>query len=190
MTSLPLFLLAVLTLLATPGPTNTLLATAGATRGVRQALPLLAGELGGYLIAVSFIGFLLRPVVAATPVIAIVLKVLVALYLVVTAIRLWRGAGATSTRQRLVSIGSVFVVTLLNPKALIFALVIVPFGHDGVAAYLAAFSVCVLAVGCCWVLLGGLLGLTAGQKCPHLVPRLASLALAGFASFIFASAFG
>ncbi|MFY8031875.1 MAG: hypothetical protein ACOVO5_08585 [Devosia sp.] len=47
MTDPLLFLAAVLTLLGTPGPTNTLLATAGATAGVRRSLPRLLGVLGG-----------------------------------------------------------------------------------------------------------------------------------------------
>jgi threonine/homoserine/homoserine lactone efflux protein len=37
------FILAVLALLATPGPTNTLMAAAGAQRGLVRSLPLLAG---------------------------------------------------------------------------------------------------------------------------------------------------
>ena len=190
MTSLPLFLLAVLTLLATPGPTNTLLATGGATRGIRQGLPLLAAELGGYLIAISIVGFGLRPLFSAMPGVAITLKVLVGIYLIYAAIKLWRGAGQNQTGASLVTLGNVFVTTLLNPKVLIFALVILPFGHDGIAGYLAMFSLCVVAVGCCWVSFGAFLGLTAGRKYPRLVPRIASLALAGFASFILASAFG
>ena len=40
-----LFMLAVATLLATPGPTNTLMATAGAMNGPRAAWPLLLAEL-------------------------------------------------------------------------------------------------------------------------------------------------
>ena len=190
MVSVPLFLLAVLSLLATPGPTNTLLATAGATSGVRQALPLLAAELSGYLIAISIVGFLLRPLLAGAPVIGIVLKVSVAVYLVFTAIRLWRRTTASEAEHGLVSGRSVFITTLLNPKVLIFALVILPFGHDDIAGYLAAFSICVLGVGCCWVALGGFLGLATADKYPRLVPRIASVALAGFASLIFASAFG
>jgi len=39
-----LFALAVLTILGTPGPTNTLLATAGATGGLRRSLPLVPAE--------------------------------------------------------------------------------------------------------------------------------------------------
>ncbi|MES1149390.1 MAG: hypothetical protein ABUL53_09420, partial [Bradyrhizobium guangdongense] len=46
------FILAAASLLAIPGPTNTLLATSGAGVGVARSLPLLAAELGGYLLSI------------------------------------------------------------------------------------------------------------------------------------------
>ncbi len=54
-----LFALAVL---GTPGPTNTLLATAG----LRRSLPLIPAEAAGYTIAVLTLG----PVVAGAPLLA------------------------------------------------------------------------------------------------------------------------
>lgn len=59
-----LYLLAVAMLLATPGPTNTLMATAGASAGIRGSLVLLLAELAGYLIAIEAIRLLLGPVIA------------------------------------------------------------------------------------------------------------------------------
>src|SRR5665213_2877257 len=85
-----LFILSVLTVLATPGPTNTLLATGSALAGIRASLPLLLAELFGYLITVDLVGFLLRPLLAANPAIGVGLKIAVALYLVYAAVRLWR----------------------------------------------------------------------------------------------------
>src|SRR3978361_1017552 len=87
------FMLAVLTVLATPGPTNTLLASGAAIAGIRASLPLLLAELGGYLVTVDVVGFLLRPLIITYPLIGTGLKVAVALYLAYAAIRLWRRAG-------------------------------------------------------------------------------------------------
>ena len=41
------FVLSVVALLAVPGPTNTLLATAGGLGGVRRAIPLIPAEVTG-----------------------------------------------------------------------------------------------------------------------------------------------
>jgi len=183
------FILAVLTVLATPGPTNTLLASGAAISGVRASLPLLLAELGGYLITVDLVGFLLRPVIAANPAIAIGLKIVVALYLAYMAVRLWRRTNDATMARTAVTWRSVFVATLLNPKGLIFALVIVPFGSPDVFFYLLAFAAAVIAVGFLWLVTGNLLGAMAGEK-RRLVPRIASVALVGFAGLIAASAFG
>ena len=189
MTNPLLFLLAVLTVLATPGPTNTLLASAAALKGVRGALPLLLAELLGYLVTVDLVGFLLRPLLVANPAIGVALKVAVALYLVVVAVRLWRDTATEAGARVAVGWTSVFVATLLNPKGLIFALAIIPFGHPEVPFYLVAFGLSVLAVGFLWLVAGHLIGAAAGAR-RYLVPRIASVALVGFAGLIAASALG
>jgi len=53
MTDPILFAFAVIAILATPGPTNALLATAGAANGLRRSLPLVPAELAGYVIAIA-----------------------------------------------------------------------------------------------------------------------------------------
>ncbi|HZF76664.1 MAG TPA: lysine transporter LysE, partial [Acetobacteraceae bacterium] len=58
-----LFALAVLFILGTPGPTNTLLATSGATAGFRRSLILLPAEAAGYGISILTLGLVLGPVV-------------------------------------------------------------------------------------------------------------------------------
>lgn len=185
-----LYLLAVLTLLATPGPTNTLLATSGAMSGLRRSLPLLIGEIAGYLIAIAAIRIVLGPIFAAYPQLAIALKVAVAVYLAWVAIQLWLRGAALAGPAVPVTIRSVFVTTLLNPKALIFSISIIPTTHPELGWYIAGFVVLVISVGFAWIVIGRAIGATAGERHAGLVPRVASVALAGFAGLLLASAFG
>lgn len=180
MTDPVLFVLSVLTLLCTPGPTNTLLATSGAVVGVRRSLPLLLAELVGYLFAILTIRLALKPFFE-TPSISVGFKVLVALYLAYTAIKLWTVPAATA--RSVVRTWNVFATTLLNPKAFVFAIGIIPNDAIHVAPYFAAFSTCVTTVGFLWLVFGRV----AGAQFGLLVPRIASVALGGFASLIIVS---
>lgn len=189
MTAPWLFLLAVLTLLGTPGPTNTLLATSGAAVGIRRSLPLLLGELGGYLVAIGAIRLVLAPVIAAQPLIGIGLRIVVAIYLIWIAVRLWTRASALAGTGRSVTVASVFTTTLLNPKAIIFALSIIP-PDPGAEWHLLAFAATVPLVGFCWIVVGRVVDAAAGRERKSLVQRAASVALIGFAGLIAASAFG
>jgi threonine/homoserine/homoserine lactone efflux protein len=183
-----LYILAVLTVLGTPGPTNTLLATSGAMAGITRSLPLLLGELSGYLIAIAAIRLVLGPVFSAYPPLAIVLKVAVAIYLAWIAIRLWlRGADLTGP-ARAVTMQSIFVTTLLNPKALILAISIIPSADPNLAWFIAGLAVMVVGAGLSWIAIGGVIGAATGLYHVRVVPRVASVALVGFAGFILASA--
>jgi threonine/homoserine/homoserine lactone efflux protein len=190
MTDPILFLLAVLTLLGTPGPTNTLLATSGAMVGVRRSVVLLAGELGGYLVAVLAIRTILGPVIHAWPLVGIALRAAVVLYLVWIAVRLWRHDNSITDARMSIDVRSVFVTTLLNPKALIFALSIIPQDHPVLMGYFAAFAVAVPAVGLCWILIGRAIGAATGDRHVGAVRKVASVALVGFAGLIAASVLG
>ena len=117
MTDPTLFIAAVLILLSTPGPTNTLLATSGATLGVSRSLSLLVGELTGYLVAITAVRVVLGPIIQAHPWVGVALKIAVVTYLGWVAVRLWREKAAL-TDAGTVSARSVFITTLLNPKSL------------------------------------------------------------------------
>jgi len=183
------FILAVLSLLATPGPTNTLLATSGATVGVRWSLVMLVGELGGYLISIAILRIVLGPVIAAQPMVSIVLKVAVAAYLAWIAWKLWARSAAL-TGDGAVTLRAVFVTTLLNPKALVFAFGIIPAEHEMLWAYIVAFAVTVPLVGFAWIVVGSVIGAASGERHAGLVRKLASVALVGFAALLVRSAFG
>lgn len=181
MTDPLLFALAVLALLATPGPTNTLLATAGAASGLRRALPLIPAETAGYLISISAIGYLLGPIVAASPTFGLALRLAVGAYLLHVAWQLWHGAGAAGAAG-VVTPGRVFLTTLLNPKAIVFALGIVPLGAPGGWVYLLAFAGFTGSVALGWIGAGVLMGraaTAAGRS--GLVPRVGAAAVSAFA---------
>jgi threonine/homoserine/homoserine lactone efflux protein len=189
MTDPILFILAVLTILGTPGPTNTLLATSGAMVGVKRSLLLLVGELTGYLIAILAIRIVLGPIIHAYPPIGIALKIAVVAYLAWVAFRLWR-QDASLTGAGTVDAKAVFITTLLNPKALIFALSVIPAEHPALVWFFVAFAVAVPSVGFCWILVGRAIGAASGEQHAGLVRRIASVALLGFAGLIAASVFG
>lgn len=184
-----LFILAVLSLLAAPGPTNVLLATAGATAGVQASIKLLGAALAGYLLAVAALRLALGPVIEATPWAGIALKVAVALYLIWVAVALWRRS-ASLTGDGAVTMRAMFVTTLLNPKSLVFAFGIIPAAHSSLWAYIAALAVAILAVGLGWVLIGRMIGAASGQRHSDTIGKVASVTLVGFAALLFGSAFG
>lgn len=189
MTDPTLYTLAVLSLLAAPGPTNVLLATAGATAGVRSSLKLLVAALAGYLIGVAALRLALGPVIEANPAVGIGLKVAVALYLGWIAVTLWRRS-ASLTGDDAVSMRAVFVATLLNPKSLVFAFGVIPSEHPALWAYVAAFAVTIPVAGLGWLLIGRAIGAASGGRHAGLVRKVASVALVGFAALLVQSAIG
>ena len=174
----------VLAVLGTPGPNNTLLATAGATAGLRRSLPLIPAEAAGYTIAVLTLGLALGPVVAGAPLLAGALRASVGAYLLFLALRLWRRGGAALATGAVVAPRQVFVTTLLNPKAIIFALGVVPFGAGrGVwPPYMLGFLGLLAAVAAAWIAAGALLGGAAGRRgWGGAVPRVGAAAVGSFA---------
>jgi threonine/homoserine/homoserine lactone efflux protein len=183
-----LFTLAVLAILGTPGPTNTLLATSGASVGLRRSLALVPAEAAGYAISILAIGLLLAPWVAGQPVVAAGLRVAVGLYLLLLAVRLWRSGGGALLDARLVTPRQVFVTTLLNPKAIVFALGVIPFGIASVWPYLLGFLVLLAGVALAWIAVGAALGRAAGRAgWSGLVPRIGAAAVGSFAVLLVAA---
>ena len=64
----------VITILLTPGPTNTLLASSGIQSGIRNSLRLIPAEALGYLIAISIWGLIIGTVSKKFPMIPVILK--------------------------------------------------------------------------------------------------------------------
>jgi len=184
------FVLAVLALLAVPGPTNTLLATSGAAVGMRRSLKLVPAEIGGYWLAIGILMLIVGPLAAHHPIVPILSKIVASLYLAWSAVALWRQAAREALPGGTpISFRRVFVTTLLNPKALIFAFVIFPRDPASLPAFAGLFSALVVGVACGWIALGSSLSRSAaGFATPARVSRLAAVALAVFASVIASSA--
>lgn len=180
------FMLAVLALLATPGPTNTLMAAAGAQRGVARSLPLLAGEVGGYAIAITVWTELVGAVAASQPLVPVIAKLIAAAFLVWSAWKLWVNAGRADLAQRGITLGRVFATTLINPKALVFAFAIFPhlsfverLPYDGIFFALVVLT----AIG--WMVLGAAAARSSGGLLTSsLVERVTAVALAIFAALL------
>jgi hypothetical protein len=107
-----LFVVASASLLAIPGPTNTLLATSGASIGLRRSAHLLAAELGGYLSTIAILRFFLGPWIAATPTLGGALRMAVAIYLIFLAIKLWRHGNRQTYEGAPITFYRVFITTL------------------------------------------------------------------------------
>lgn len=185
MTDPLVFALAALLLLGVPGPTNAALATAAASGG--RPWPLLGAVLAGYVLAVTLARLLLVPLVAALPPLGPLLKLAVALYLGYVAVRLWRSRPAGGAAP--LGAGTLFLVTLTNPKSLVIAVSILPAAHPLLAVYGLGLAAILLLTSMAWYGLGRLL---AHLAAPHarLIPRGGALVLAALAMLLAMTAYG
>jgi len=190
MVELESFVLAALALLLTPGPTNTLLAAGGATRGARRALPLIGAEMAGYAGAITALELFLAPLADASAWVGLALRVGCGLYLAYVAWRLWRPA--IWAEESAISFRRVFLATLSNPKAMVFVFVILPPRSIGLGPLLYPHGVVLLALialaGGAWVLFGALVRAGAGGRGAALVRRSSSVVVALFSLTILAGA--
>ena len=183
------FILAVVLLLATPGPTNTVMATGGAVNRGEPPWPFMLAELGGYLAIVFTSRLALLPLIDVHPAAGVVLKCLVVAYLVLTAVKLWRTRPAADPTVGRISARMVFVTTFLNPKGLVFAVAVIPRDSPALLAYFLAFGALVLVIGLGWFIAGRTLGVLSGSRAAAL-PRLSAAALIGFAVYLAATIVG
>jgi threonine/homoserine/homoserine lactone efflux protein len=163
LSSLHACLFAVFLVLVMPGPTNTLLAAAGLEHGFRRAVRLTVAECCGYLIAISFWGMFLLELARAVSWLPWAVRLVSAVYIAWLAIRMW---GATldlaGGQRRTVNMRTLFVATLLNPKAILFGGTIFPAAaFASLAGYLevmGAFVALLFPIGSLWVAVGAQLG--------------------------------
>lgn len=169
-----------------PGPTNTLLLSSGLKVGLRGTLPLILAEALGYLVAISLWGFFLFSLAAGRPWLFNAIKLTSSAYILWLAVKIWASSRSLEhVPAGPVSFRDVFVTTLVNPKALLFASTLFPpeaFRSMQHFAWAAIVFLIVLApIGIAWSCLGSLLTSRRSwaMRMPALL-RFASLALATF----------
>lgn len=182
MTDVSLFIFAVLTVLATPGPTNTLLAASGAASGMRRSLVLVPAELAGYLAAIMLFGFVIGDMLWTRPWLSGLFRLCAAVYLVYLASRLWQ-TNINVESRRTVKIIDVLTTTFLNPKAAIFAFIIIPMHDQRWLVYLAGFGLLVVLMSFFWIAVGisSAKGLNVYRG---LVPRIGATIILLFATVV------
>ncbi len=185
MTEIIPFVLAVLLLLATPGPTNTLLAASGAAFGFVRSLKLVPAEMAGYLTSILGIGLIIGPTLWHRPWASTLVHVGVAIYQAALSFRLWRAKPHNEDNGRRLGPATVFLTTLLNPKAAIFALVIIPMRDPSWPDYIVGFAVLMTLMSPVWIAAGSALGkgfaLNQGSQ---IVSRVGATVIGGFALFV------
>jgi threonine/homoserine/homoserine lactone efflux protein len=184
------FVLAVAAVLIMPGPTNALLCASAGLVGVRRSLRLILAELGGYLVTIVAILAFVGPVLHAIPTLGLAVRLMLVAYLLFLAWRLWNADPSSQGRGvKVISFGQVFVTTMLNPKAMVFAFAIFPPLASVRAAvpYLAAFAATAAVVSCVWLSLGGVAG-QLGEHFARYLPRAAALVVSLFAVILVGSA--
>lgn len=181
-----IFLGLVITILLTPGPTNTLLAASGIQVGFKRSMILIPAEAAGYVCAITLWGSVLSILAQQWPIMPSLLKLVSVSYILWLATRLWRASNIKDVSlQQTINAKQMFVATFLNPKALLFALTIFPTNTwINVGNYLSvilAFLALLIPIAALWVLFGHTLN---SGKVKWLsqsgLQRVASVVLFGF----------
>ena len=171
------FLLTSAAILLTPGPTNTILAASGAAMGLRQARLLPLAEALGYAFAIGFflsLANLLADVPQALP----LMKAVAAIWLLLSARKLWSLPVVPEMLARSGAFARVLVTTLLNPKAMLVGTLSIPSLLPGQPALgLLAFVALSVAAGFGWTLLGASLPVSLRRHSY----RMAAMIVCGFA---------
>lgn len=157
-----LFLGLVASILLTPGPTNTLLASSGVQVGFKQSIFLIPAEAFGYLISITIWGILVDRIAIFAPALPPLLKLCSATYIFYLALKLWKASFKTS-HLNVVMIGKLelFFATLLNPKGILFATAVFPASAWVIAndyvAHMLSFLLLLIPIGFFWIYMGQIL---------------------------------
>lgn len=136
------------------------------------------------MLAIVVLHAVFGDLIAAYPAVTTALRVLVALYLLAAAFELWTRQCVPEGPAAGVGFDRVFVTTLLNPKAVVFAFGVIPLSAPGAAYYVAAFAVFVMMAALGWIAVGALVGRTVLRSRSRLISRASGVILTFFAGLI------
>lgn len=157
-----LFISLVITILLTPGPTNTLLASSGIETGVKKSLKLIPAEVIGYFIAITVWGVLINSIAESLPILPPVLKLCSAAYIIYLAFKLWKTSTVDADlNQPSITAKSLFCATMLNPKALLFASAVFPIAAwsslQSYTVHMGLFLCLITPIALFWIFIGSVL---------------------------------
>ncbi len=125
-----LFVAATIVIAATPGPNMLLVMTTSVKHGLRRSLATMAGLMTGLCVMLAFSAAGLGAVLEAAPALFGALRLLGAVYLVYLGASLWRAPSAEPHAQAPLPRGGLYrqglLVSLSNPKAILFAAAFLP----------------------------------------------------------------
>jgi threonine/homoserine/homoserine lactone efflux protein len=184
------FVSSAILLLFVPGPTNTLLATRGAVYGFRGAFWGVPAEMFGYLISILTYRLAIIPIESFISGIRIALQIACALYLGFVSHQLWLNEDAGN--RRVVSGRKILITTLTNPKAFLFAFVILPVPTTDILMQNTVNGIIlltlILVAGTAWTTVGALAVSRTSPNSVRHIARVAALCLSGFSVYIFSGA--
>nr|WP_205925724.1 threonine transporter RhtB [Rhizobium leguminosarum] len=180
------FAAGVFALLILPGPTNAILAMASQGLTAGRAIVLLGTVVSAYLAIVVPASGLAGPILHAHPLVAQSVKLASAAWVFYLALRLW---GVGSSPAEIVTVRQLAITTLLNPKALIIGLTMMPDAQDvsGMAAT-AALAFVVLFASSIWLSTGRIV-LGSEKQMPLGARRCGSATLLVFSAVLTFSTF-
>jgi threonine/homoserine/homoserine lactone efflux protein len=135
----------------------------------------------------------LGPLVIGIPMAGVVLRAAITIYVLYLARLLWRYRARELVGAMPVTFRAVLLTTLLNPKAAVFAFLLLPptIGLLELAPWIAVMAAQIVAVGAAWLILGATLGRALrGLEHPELMYRLSAIVLVVMATVIGARSLG
>ncbi|WP_245003965.1 hypothetical protein [Bradyrhizobium liaoningense] len=120
------------------------------------------------------------------------LRVAVSVYILGLAVMLWRVNVRELRRGAVVTFRQVLLATLLNPKAMVFAFLLLPLqaGASELLPRLGVIALLIVMAGTAWVMLGATLGRGARRLGrPELISRTGAVTLVAVTGLIWLQSF-